>query len=212
MQLIGLFVFMLCIQASDSEEQLRNGIGGSVNVPGYGGLADVTVTLRKIGDNSQRQTKSDNAGKYYFACIDDGDYELIFSSRGFLTQKQELQYLYPRSYIVDVVMSIGDMGGEFGPGEFLVVSVLDFKTKKAIEGAEVIIDGDKLKTSDCGKTWRILSAGSYNIKIRKNGYAQKDVVAAISNRRASIVVMLEPTAIPRTGSDHRKVPNAKKMP
>jgi hypothetical protein len=191
MQLIWVLVCLLCTQANASQEQLRAGIGGTVNVPGYGGLADVDVILRNIGDNSQRQIKSDSAGKYYFACVDDGDYELTFRIQGFLTQKQELKYVFPRSYIIDVVMSIGDMGGEFGSGEYLVVSVLDSKTKTAIEGAEVIIDGEKLRTTNCGKTWRILPAGIYSIKINKNGYSQKDVVATITNKRVSIVAMLE---------------------
>jgi hypothetical protein len=88
MRLLALFLFVSCIQDRAFDDQLIDGIVGTVNVPGYGGLANVAVTLRNINTDLQRQTGSNNAGKYFFECTDDGVYELIYAAKGFLIQKK----------------------------------------------------------------------------------------------------------------------------
>jgi hypothetical protein len=186
-------IALLCVQNYSIEEAAKSGIGGTVNVPHYGALAGAIVTLKNTSTNGQRQTKTGSDGKYFFECVDDGNYELIFEARGFLTQKQELQYTFqPVAWFIDAVMSLGKIGEQTGSGEDLMISVVDSQTLKAIEGAEVLVDGERFETSNCGKMWRILSRGSYKVEIKKRGYTKKEVVAKVDNKRVAIVVKLEP--------------------
>lgn len=173
---------------------IRDGIGGKVFDSNLLQLPGVTVTLVNTKTSQTRKATTPSGGAYFFDCVEDGEYELTFELNGFLTQSLKgLRYLYPGEKLVDAMMPVDDVGEGEGSGTFLVLHVLDAKTQKSIENATVRLGGENkaILTDKCGRSWRILAPGEYEVTIAKPGYKQRQLNVRVGIQRIFVEVPLE---------------------
>lgn len=178
-----------------SEPRIRDGIGGTVVDTTSLQVPAVSVTLISARTHATREMKTGADGRYFFERLEDGEYQLTFQVQGFLTQTfKGIHYSYPGEYTVDVKMVVGVQGQETSTGYFLIVRVLDSATNKPVENARIqlkeIIEHVVL-TDKCGRSWRILSPGTYRLRVEKEGYFSRELKVTIGNTRVSLDVLLK---------------------
>lgn len=89
--------------------EAKDGVSGRVtHHTGYP-IPGVSVTLNaRSAPFSDRSVVTNEQGRYFFDCVPEGTYELVFKLAGFLTEKAGDFYCrYPLHLRVDQVMNVG---------------------------------------------------------------------------------------------------------
>lgn len=199
--LISLLLAMQSVAPTAPPTQPVHEISGHVLDSSLRPVGNVNVTLLEHGsENVVKRSSTESRGEYFFDCVPEGSYDLRFASPGFVTQKLKgITYRYPGGLSFDpVVLHVGTgTGTVIANGFDLVLKVVDARSSKPIQGARVSVTGNNASTSlpltdRCGRSWTLLSPGSYEVKISKRRYEGKHAPVHVTDRRLYIEVAHEP--------------------
>jgi hypothetical protein len=82
-------------------------VAGTITDPSGAVLPGVTVTLSEISTSSTRTTVTNDAGKYFFANVDPGQYDISLSKQGFATVKSQAEVKVGTSTTLNLTLQVG---------------------------------------------------------------------------------------------------------
>src|SRR5438093_8219703 len=88
---VGVAVFLLANPKTAFAQGETGSVTGVVTDPQGGTVAGADVTLTDVATKSARTTATNDAGRYHFASVAAGNYDLTISKSGFKTFKAAAQ-------------------------------------------------------------------------------------------------------------------------
>lgn len=82
-------------------------VAGTVTDPSGAVLPGVSVTLSQISTSSSRTTVTNDAGKYFFANVDPGQYNITLSKQGFATTKSQTEVKVGTATTLNLSLQVG---------------------------------------------------------------------------------------------------------
>jgi hypothetical protein len=82
-------------------------VSGTVTDPSGAVLPGVNVTLSEISTSSTRTATTNDAGKYFFANVDPGQYNISLSKEGFATTKSQLEVKVGTATTLNLALQVG---------------------------------------------------------------------------------------------------------
>ena len=188
--------------------QVPSSIRGTVFDLGGLPLLGVTVTLEKLNENTNQSFTTGINGMYHFDCLPDGKYTLIFSLRGFITERMEdFTYKKPQSYKFDKYLYIDPASYEKGliihgridgPDRGIEMSVKDDQSA-FVDDALITATNDRgvilqsSKTDLCGNATIWLEYGNrYSLRIIKDRFKEKVVSVDLGENGTKLDIRLDP--------------------
>jgi len=104
----GAFAALICLAVSVAvNAQTTGSVSGEVRDEKEAIVPNATVTLRSITTNQSRTTQTDDEGRYRFANVDVGQYELTVENSGFAKYVQTgLTLVLNQSAVINVAMKL----------------------------------------------------------------------------------------------------------
>lgn len=108
---IGCLMVAAAVTPLSAQTTGRSGIEGKVTDDSGGTLPGVTVTISSAAlQIAQMTTTSDQDGRYRFAALPVGVYDVVFELQGFKTNaRRQLQVAFGTVATIDVVMAVGQL-------------------------------------------------------------------------------------------------------
>ena len=80
---------------------------GTITDPSGAVVPGASITLNQIGTSSMRTTVTNDAGHYFFANVDPGQYRISLSKEGFATTKSQVEVKVGQSATLNLSMQVG---------------------------------------------------------------------------------------------------------
>jgi hypothetical protein len=80
---------------------------GMITDPSGAVVPGASITLNQIGTSSMRSTVSNDAGKYFFANVDPGQYSISLTKQGFATTKSQAEVKVGQSTTLNLTLQVG---------------------------------------------------------------------------------------------------------
>jgi len=105
---IGVGVFLLANSQPTFAQGETGSVTGVVTDPQGGVVAGAEVTLTNLADNNSRTTTTNDSGRYHFASIGVGNYDLTVTKAGFKTHRATSQKISVGNQLtLDVQLEVG---------------------------------------------------------------------------------------------------------
>jgi Carboxypeptidase regulatory-like domain len=108
--MVVVAVLVLCLGVSLplwAQSTNTGNVAGTVTDPSGAVVPGVTVRLDEIGTSSTRTTTTNDAGKYFFANVDPGQYSITLSKQGFATTKSQAEVKVGTSTTFNLSLQVG---------------------------------------------------------------------------------------------------------
>jgi Carboxypeptidase regulatory-like domain len=92
----------LCAQSTNTGTVL-----GTITDPSGAVVPGASITLSQIGTSSVRTTVTNDAGKYFFANVDPGQYRITLTKQGFDTTKSQAEVKVGQSTTLNLTLQVG---------------------------------------------------------------------------------------------------------
>ena len=106
---VALLVFAAFPTSLYSQTANTGGVTGVVTDSSGAAIADASITLTDRATNTQRTTTSNDAGRYTFANVPPGSYDLTVNKSGFRTTKTTITVSVGVTSTVDLKLEVGSM-------------------------------------------------------------------------------------------------------
>jgi hypothetical protein len=82
-------------------------VAGTITDPSGAVVPGVAVTLNELGTSSTRTATTNDAGKYFFANVDPGQYSITLTKQGFATTKSQAEVKVGTSTTLNLALQVG---------------------------------------------------------------------------------------------------------
>src|SRR5687768_10002167 len=107
---ISLAVLMLCCAVGASAQSTLGVVLGTVRDATGAVVADASIKLTNVGENTSSETKSGSDGEYAFRNVKAGSYTVVVTHPGFRTfTARDLTLIARETLRVDAQLSVGDV-------------------------------------------------------------------------------------------------------